>query len=124
LRWKASRDNVGVQRYELFRDGKLRKRIAGRATRTSIARFSTRKRTLFTLQALDAAGNRSAAATLRVIHRARPAGVPRVIPAWARKLYAWQTHGKRGRRPATPAKLPRWYARWKAWQLQPYAFRR
>jgi len=124
LRWKASRDNVGVDHYELFRDGVLRKRISGRATRIALARFVTRKATLFTLQALDAAKNRSDAATLRVIRRARPAGVPRAIPAWARKLYAWQTHGQHGKRPATPAKLPHWYARWKAWQLQPYAFRR
>ena len=123
LRWKASRDDLGVRRYELFRDGVLNRKVDGKQTRTSIARFTARKRTLLTLQALDAAGNRSAAATLRVTPRARPAGVPRSIPGWARKLFAWQTAGQHGRRPATPKKLPAWYARWKAWKLHPYAFR-
>jgi hypothetical protein len=98
--------------------------VPGTKRRVSIARFTTRKQTLFTLQALDRAANRSTAATLRVIPRPRPAGVPRVIPRWAQKLYAWETSGKHGRRPAVPKKLPAWYARWKAWQLHPYSFRR
>ena len=123
LRWKASKDDVGVHHYELYRDGVLRKRVSGKKTRDSIRRFGTRRRTLFTLQALDAVGNRSKAATLKVIRRARPAGVPRVIPAWARRLYTWETSGKHGSRPALPHKVPAWYARWKAWRLQPYLFR-
>jgi hypothetical protein len=124
LRWPAAIDNVGVVAYELFRDGRRIRTLAATARRTSIAGFRTRARTLFTLAAVDAAANRSARARLQVVPKPRPGSVPRVIPAWARKLFAWQTHGHRGRRPATPARLPAWYAPWKAWQLSPYRFTR
>jgi hypothetical protein len=121
LRWRASTDNVRVTRYELYRNGAPLKRIVGTATRTTIVGFRARRRTVLTLRAFDAAGDRSTASNPLVIVRRRvPAGVPRPVPPWAAKLYAWETSGRHGRLPTTPAALPAWYAGWKAWIRDPY----
>lgn len=121
LSWGPATDNIGVDHYQLSRDGRPVQRIAGHARCISLSGFHTARRTTFSLRAFDAAGNRSVASNrVTVIPVRRPAGVPRVVPGWARKLLAWQTSGHHRKRPPAPAKLPAWYARWKAWQLHLY----
>ena len=126
LTWHAAADNVGVGHYELYGDGGVPlKRISRTATSASIRNLLPQQRLALTLRAFDAAGNRSAASNrLTLVPRRRPAGVPLTIPAWAPKLFAWETHGRHGKRPATPRTLPAWYARWTAWQLAPYKITR
>jgi hypothetical protein len=82
--------------------------------------FRTNRRTVLTVAALDAAGNQGRTSSLTVSLRPRPRGVPTRIPAWATRLFAFQTARNHGRRPTTPAKLAAWYPRWKAWRLDPY----
>jgi hypothetical protein len=121
LTWSSAADNVGVDRYELDRNGKPLARISARLTRASLRGFHTRRRTVFTVRALDAAGNQSPASNpVTVSARARPAGLPRKVPGWTGRLLAWERHGRRGSRPVTPVRLPAWYARWRGWLLQPY----
>jgi len=119
--WRPSRDDVGLDHYSLERDGSPVRRLEPTATTASLKPFATRRKTAFALFALDAAGNRSEPARVTVVPRPRPGGVPRTIPAWAQKLFTWETTGRKGRRPTgAPKPLPVWYARWKAWKLQPY----
>jgi hypothetical protein len=118
--WRASEDDVGVDHYSLERGDAALRRLNAGVTSTTLRPFSTSRKTVFSLSALDAAGNRSQPAKLTVAPKRRPSGVPRSIPRWAQKLFTWETTGRKGRRPATPKPLAAWYARWKAWQLQPY----
>lgn len=69
-----------------------------------------------------AAGNCREAASLTILHRARPGGLPRPIPHWAGRLLRWQVTpvADRGARPAAPKRLPAWYRRWAGWRLNPY----
>jgi IPT/TIG domain/FG-GAP repeat len=120
LRWAASKDNIGVDRYQLSSNGKLIRRLPPVATSTVLRNFGKRRTFVFTLSAFDAAGNGSVPARLKVVPRRRPAGIPASIPGWAQKLFAWETGGRKGVSPFVPKPLPAWYARWKAWRLQPY----
>jgi fibronectin type 3 domain-containing protein len=62
--WTAAADNVGVAGYEVFRDGALAAQVAGLAyTDTAVVSNTTYG---YAVVALDAAGNRSAAATVSV----------------------------------------------------------
>jgi hypothetical protein len=50
---------------------------------------------------------------------ARPAGLPRTVPGWAWKLYAWHATpaARRGPPPlAAPRTIPDWYWRWRSWR--------
>ena len=121
LAWAPATDNVGVARYRLYRDGApFGATIPSTTTQVALRGFRTGRRTVLALAALDAAGNQGPSASVTIAPRPRPRGVPRRIPAWATKLFAFQTERKRGERPKTPAKLPAWYPRWKAWRLDPY----
>jgi streptogramin lyase len=121
LVWAAATDNVGVDHYRLFRDGSALGRTIPASTRQAALRgFRTNRRTVLTVAALDAAGNQGRTSSLTVSLRPRPRGVPTRIPAWATRLFAFQTARNHGRRPTTPAKLAAWYPRWKAWRLDPY----
>jgi hypothetical protein len=124
LSWARSADNVGVKRYQLYSNGAPWRSVAGSATRTSIRRFHPARRTVLRLYAFDAAGNRSAPSrSLTLVPVRRPTGAPRTIPAWATKLFAWETGSRRGKRPTRPRPLPAWYAPWKAWKLVPTKIR-
>jgi len=50
----------------------------------------------------------------------KPKGVPKRVPSWAWKMYAWhsQPRRRRGPRPKAPKRLPRWYWKWRRWRLQ------
>ncbi|HEV8461908.1 MAG TPA: hypothetical protein VGQ38_14495 [Gaiellaceae bacterium] len=121
LSWAPATDNVGVDHYRLYRDGRpLEEAMPANTRRSALRRFVTRRRTALSVYAFDAAGNRGPAASLAVIPRARPKGVPRPVPTWAVRLLVFQAHGEHGTRPKTPARFPAWYPRWKAWRLAPY----
>ena len=121
LVWRAARDNVRVDHYELNANGVPIKRIAAATLAASVRNLAPQQRMVLTLRAVDPAGNRSSPARpIAIAPVPRPKGVPRAIPTWATKLFAWQTHGHHGKRPITPKKLPAWYASWKAWQLALY----
>jgi hypothetical protein len=51
---------------------------------------------------------------------ARPDGIPRNIPGWARSLRAWHLapRAQRGTRPRCPRPLPAWYWPWYRWRNQ------
>jgi len=122
LSWQASNDNVAVDHYEIDLNGSAIERIPAGTTRASIRTFRPKGTSLFTVRALDAAGNASGTVgpvTVRPI--ARPTIAPKRIPAWAWELFAWEQHGGKGKRPRTPAPLPHWYGAWKAWRIEPFA---
>ena len=108
--WGASTDNVGVSGYTLL-GGATPESIQGGAT-TIAVRPATG---VYSLHATDAAGNKSADATVTVAARPRPKAIPRMIPRWAFQLLA-------GGHPSAPRPLPTWYAAWKKWRLNPYTF--
>jgi hypothetical protein len=121
LAWAPATDNVGVDHYRLFRDGRaLGQEIPASARQAALRGFRTNRRTVLRVAALDAAGNQGRTSSLTVSLRSRPSGIPPRIPAWATRLLAFQTARKHGKRPATPVKLAAWYPRWKAWRLDPY----
>jgi hypothetical protein len=53
----------------------------------------------------------------------RPATLPKLVPRWAWKVYAWQQGGKTGTRPKAPSPLPAWYWRWYTWHATPFRLR-
>jgi streptogramin lyase len=119
--WAPATDNVGVDHYRLFRNGKIvAPSIPPNITHVALHGFRTSRPTVIGVAAVDAARNQGRASRLSVRLRPRPTGVPPRIPAWATRLFVFQTERKHGRRPTTPAKLPAWYPRWKAWRLDPY----
>ena len=64
LTWQASTDNVGVTGYEISRDGVVLSTVAGMAYADTDVRGATAY--TYSVVALDAAGNRSAPATVAV----------------------------------------------------------
>jgi hypothetical protein len=116
LSWRPSSDNVGVDHYEVYRDGSPIKEASGASSQVTFRSFNGRGPTVFTVRAFDAAGNRSdtnGEVTVKPV--ARPKSVPKHVPSWAWKLLAWQRHHT-GAKPVTPKPLPAWYAVWKSWR--------
>jgi len=62
LSWRPSRDDRGVRAYLVFRDGKLRLRVRRLVARQPLLRG----RHVYVVRAIDAAGKRSAPATVVV----------------------------------------------------------
>ncbi|HET8528189.1 MAG TPA: IPT/TIG domain-containing protein [Gaiellaceae bacterium] len=121
LQWPAASDDVGVDHYELYLNGRPLERVPGSATSARLRVFAPRGTSLFTLRAFDAAGNASDASDAVVARpSARPRSAPRRIPRWAWSLLRWQEHGHRGRRPHPPAPVRRWYPAWAHWRQQPF----
>jgi hypothetical protein len=118
LQWRAASDDVGIDHYELRLDGSTVQRFAASATS---ATATVTGPGAYTLVAVDAAGNRSAAsAAVEVQFAPRPAKLPKPVPRWAWRLLAWQEHGRQAPRPDAPARVPHWYWAWAAWRLAPY----
>jgi ELWxxDGT repeat protein len=124
LAWLPASDNGRVVRYEIDLDGKRVASVGGTAAAYATRAFHPHARTRYTVIAVDAAGNRSAASGAIVVAPLRvPAGVPRRVPRWAFALQAWQTKpaARRGARPAeAPKRVPAWYRRWVSWHEEPF----
>lgn len=85
LMWKASSDNVGVVKYDIYRDGKL---VGSSTTNSHMDEGLTQATTYsYTIVAVDGAGNRSnASAPIRVTTKEGQA--PGEYPAWDKtKVY-------------------------------------
>jgi hypothetical protein len=108
---------VGIDRYEIYRDGVAVASVPAGATAVTIRLGAG----TFTVRAFDTAGNRSTVlATTIATPATRPKGAPQPIPAWAWARLAWQLKGSKGKAPVHPVKLPPWYEPWAAWRKQPY----
>ncbi|MGH3009894.1 MAG: fibronectin type III domain-containing protein, partial [Gaiellaceae bacterium] len=118
LNWKAPTDLL-VDHYELFLNGQPIRSVPRTQTSINVHGFERRGPSIFTLRAVDAAGDESSiVASFRVVPARRPAAAARRIPQWAWRILAWQKHGKTGTRPqGAPLPLPHWYSVWKQWRL-------
>lgn len=61
LMWNASTDNVGVAAYQIFRDGTLLATVTGTTLQYTASALNSSTTYVFTVKAIDAAGNVSAA---------------------------------------------------------------
>ncbi|HEX5450681.1 MAG TPA: Ig-like domain repeat protein [Gaiellaceae bacterium] len=122
LTWQPATDNVAVDHYLLELNGKPLKTLPATATSVSVRTFLPHATSVFTVVAVDAAGNTSTPlATITVQPTPRPKAAPKRIPQWAWQVFAWQQRGRTGTRPsAAPTKLPSWYWDWAAWRLKPF----
>jgi fibronectin type 3 domain-containing protein len=120
LSWHASTDNVGVDYYRVYLNGKSILSIAGNTTRATFHAFATHGNSVYRVSAFDAAGNQSGMSGSIVARPTPyPKNAPKDAPRWAWQLLAWQQHHK-GTRPKTPKHLPAWYAAWKHWRQVPF----
>jgi hypothetical protein len=118
LGWTAANDDVAVDHYLVYRG--LTQITQSTLTRATVSNIPTNTTSAFSVRAVDTSGNVGAPSpTVSVAPTRRPAGVPRVAPAWAYRLLAWQTSGSQSGRPKTPSPLPSWYAAWRQWRLHP-----
>lgn len=124
LTWTASTDNSGrIERYRLTLNGKAVQDVAGTATSATVKNLDPKGASAYALVAYDPSGNASAASNAVTVKRSpRPASAPRMIPAWAFKLLAWEQKpaATRGPQPTAPSPLPEWYGPWKAWRQAPF----
>jgi len=122
LSWKAAQDNSrSIARYEVTFGGRPLLEVTGAKKRASVRTFNPHSPSIFRVRAFDAAGNASTLSPLvKVVPTRKPSGLPRSIPAWAWRLFTWQSHGRKGARPKTPKPIPSWYWRWASWRLNPY----
>ena len=121
LSWQAATDDVGVQRYNLLRNGTAVKSLDASSRRVTVQGFSPSGLNVFRVQAVDAAGNASQpSAALVVVAAKRPPALPRAVPRWAYALYSWQHTHAGGRPKAAPKRPPAWYWIWSAWRSSPY----
>lgn len=80
LMWNASTDNVGVTGYQIFRDGTLIATVSGTTLQYTASGLNPSTAYTFTVKAVDAAGNVSAASnSLSVTTTAAPT----TYPAWS-----------------------------------------
>lgn len=66
IEWKASKDNVGVTGYEIFVNGKSIGTVEGDVLTAEIAKLAPNTEYAIEVAAFDAAGNKSAAASVKV----------------------------------------------------------
>jgi chitodextrinase len=66
LSWSASTDNVGVAGYRVYRNGVKITQVAGTTAKDTTTAYSTNYS--YTVTAVDAAGNESAASTAVIVH--------------------------------------------------------
>ena len=119
LRWPPSADNSRrIRSYQVLRGKKVLATFKGSLTTGGVSLANVAATSLFTVRALDWAGNAGKPSpSVKVVVAARPKALPKKIPAWALKLHTWQAApaAKRGPRPAAPKPLPAWYAVWTRW---------
>ena len=123
LSWQAAPDDGLIATYEVLRNGVSIMGLAPTARRATVRKPSTGAQTVYRVRATDSAGNvGQTSRPVVLLLKARPAGLPRIVPHWAFGLYAFQRH--QGARPSTaPKRPPAWYWRWAAWRAQPYRLR-
>ena len=66
IEWKASKDNVGVTGYEIFVNGKSIGTVEGDVLTAEIVKLAPNTEYAIEVEAFDAAGNKSAAASVKV----------------------------------------------------------
>ncbi|HEV2592905.1 MAG TPA: hypothetical protein VGU02_13545, partial [Gaiellaceae bacterium] len=95
--------------------------VDGETLTALVHTFHPAGKTVYRVQAVDAAGNAGKVSRpLVVAPTLKPAKLPKPLPRWAWTLYAWQ-HGHKGARPArAPKRPPAWYVRWEAWRAAPF----
>jgi hypothetical protein len=125
LAWAPATDNSGrIASYNVLLDGKPLQSVPGTARGAIVRAFHPTGKTVYRLQAVDAAGNVSTPSQpLVVVPSVKPKPLPRPVPQWAWKLFAFQ-HQHSGVRPKTPKPFPGWYWRWAGWRLQPFRLQR
>jgi autotransporter-associated beta strand protein len=115
LSWRPATDNVGIHYYQLYLGTTPLLRLPSTPASVSVRTFRPQGRSVFTLRAVDAAGNRSEqAGTVVVGPVARPTTAPKHIPSWAWRLLASQQRGSHEKAKAG------WYTAWKTWRLHPF----
>lgn len=125
LSWEKADASARIIGYELRTRGELLRELPAATTDLALPSRILNPRRPLTLEivAVNAAGNRSEAATLTATYRDRPAAPPRLIPHWAWQLLTWRSTplGGRGVRPAgAPQRVPDWFWPWANWRLNPY----
>ncbi|MHB8059648.1 MAG: glycoside hydrolase domain-containing protein [Gaiellaceae bacterium] len=125
LKWRASGDNSGaVAGYQIIRDGLPIQTVAGTAKSALVSKLRRSGRSIYRVRSIDGAGNQSPlSGYVKLVAKARPRGLPRIVPRWAWRRLAWQEQGRKGKRPYAPRPLPGWYWRWAGWKLSPYRVR-
>jgi hypothetical protein len=123
LSWQPADDTGGVASYAVLRNGAPVETLAASARNAAIRKPGGAAQVVYRVAATDVAGNAGVPSKpVVVVPRARPAGIPRILPRWAFALYAFQHH--RGPRPAkAPKPAPAWYWRWAGWHALPYRLR-
>lgn len=81
LMWNASTDNVGVTGYRIYNGSALVATVSGTTTDYTVTGLSAGTTYSFSVRAIDAAGNQSAASTIN--GTTAPAGNGGTAPAWA-----------------------------------------
>ncbi len=124
LQWPKSSDETGTAAsYQVTLTNRPLLSVSGQ-TVAALHAFHPAAPSVYRVVATDAAGNTSAPSKpIVVLPTKRPAGLPKALPAWAWRLFAWQQGGKAGPRPAAPRIPPRWYWRWEAWRAFPFHIR-
>ncbi|HEX5450682.1 MAG TPA: fibronectin type III domain-containing protein [Gaiellaceae bacterium] len=121
LTWQPATDNIRVDHYLLELNSKPLKTLPATATSVSVRTFLPHGTSVFTVVAVDTAGNLSATVgSVTVQPSPRPKTAPKRIPRWAWQVFVWQQHDRSGARPAAPRRLPRWYWAWAAWRHAPF----
>jgi hypothetical protein len=123
LSWQPAADAGGIASYTVLKNGVPITELTAAAHVAAVRSPGGATANVYRVRATDMAGNVGAASRAVVVARkARPAGVPRIVPRWAFALYAFQHH--HGPRPKTaPKRPPAWYWRWASWHAQPFRLR-
>lgn len=124
LSWTAATDNSGrLGSYTVLLDGGAVLTVPASQRHAAVHAFHPDRQTVYRVQATDATGNvGKPSQPLVVLPAPKPTDLPRPVPQWAWKLFAWQrTHA--GPRPTAPKPLPGWYWDWAAWRLAPFRLR-
>ncbi|WP_334078186.1 lytic polysaccharide monooxygenase [Paenibacillus sanfengchensis] len=92
LMWNASSDNVGVTGYRIYRGGTLVQTVSGTTTSYSVTGLSANTSYSFTVKAVDAAGNESAASNAVTAKTSEAPSVPEWSPNVAYAVGAMVTY--------------------------------
>jgi Rv2525c-like, glycoside hydrolase-like domain/Fibronectin type III domain len=125
LSWQGSTDANGpIAGYEVTLTNRPLVSLPAGTHRVAVGNFHPKAPSVYRVVAIDAAGNESEPSKPAVIlPAARPKDLPKAIPAWAWRLFDWETGGRHGVRPKAPRIVPGWYWNWQAWRALPFRLR-